>query len=152
MNKSAKVVLACCRRMKLAQDLSAAAEVARGHVFPLRSEATVGHRMQSIAKCPKFSRWAERIAADRLGEHNEAVLNRISFPLITHLMACTCKLGAYFCRRRHSGGVGSRSPSCAKYTIVNIRWKRTQRDFFGSLLKTATIKGSINSTPSTFHK
>src|SRR6266498_2240993 len=44
-------------------------------------------------------------------------------------------------RRHHSGGVGSRSPSCAKYTIVNIRWKRTQRDFSGNLLKTAKIKG-----------
>jgi hypothetical protein len=45
-----------------------------------------------------------------------------------------------------------RSPSWAKYTIVNIRWKRTQRDFSGNLLKTAKIKGSINSTPLTFHK
>src|SRR5262249_30378341 len=53
---------------------------------------------------------------------------------------------------RHSGGVGSRSPSCARYTIVNIRWKRTQRDFSGNLLKTASIKGSINSTPLACHK
>jgi hypothetical protein len=51
-----------------------------------------------------------------------------------------------------NGGVGSRSPSCARYTIVNIRWKRTQRDFSGNLLKTASIKGSINSTPLACHK
>src|SRR2546423_1461118 len=51
-----------------------------------------------------------------------------------------------------AGGVGRCSPSCAKYTIVNIRWKRTQRDFSGNLLKAASIKGSINSTPSVFHR
>jgi hypothetical protein len=35
-----------------------------------------------------------------------------------------------------------------RYTIVNILWKRTQRDFSGNLLKTASINGSVNSAPS----
>jgi hypothetical protein len=41
-------------------------------------------------------------------------------------------------RGRHKRNVRppySRSPSCATYTIVNIRWKRTQRDFSGNLLE-----------------
>src|SRR6266508_4167896 len=45
-----------------------------------------------------------------------------------------------------------RSPSCATYTIVNNRWKRTQRDLSGNLLKAASINGSTNSAPLAFHK
>src|SRR3977135_2187002 len=50
----------------------------------------------------------------------------------------------------HSGGVGSLS--CARYTIVSMRWKRMQRDLSGNLLKTASLKGSINSAPSACHR
>jgi hypothetical protein len=44
------------------------------------------------------------------------------------------------------------SLSCAKYTIVSIRWKRTERDCSGKILKAASINGSTNSIPSAFHK
>ena len=43
-----------------------------------------------------------------------------------------------------------RSPSCANYTIVQYSMKEDARDFSGNLLKTAKLKGSINSTPLTF--
>ena len=44
------------------------------------------------------------------------------------------------------------SLSCAKYTIVSIRWKRTERDCSGKILKAASINGSTNSIPLAFHK
>jgi hypothetical protein len=50
------------------------------------------------------------------------------------------------CKQRlHSEGVYVCCASWAKYTIVNIRWKRTQRDFSGNLLNSASINGSVNS-------
>src|SRR5215469_808466 len=55
-------------------------------------------------------------------------------------------------RRLHFGGDASCSASCATYTIVNILWNRTQRDFSGNLLNAASINGSVNSAPSACHK